>query len=460
MRPPAETNGRADCSLSTTAAFAPANGKSAKEADMKGQVSRRLSRLAAPLLASLAVLAAGQYDAALIAAPESVQMRVEGIQPPRKTRHVPPVYPPIALAARVQGIVIIEATIDAKGSVTNPRVIRSIPLLDAAALEAVRQWEFTPTYLNGIAVPVIMTLTVNFTIVPAAPAGAASPGASGALQSPAPMLDQRSTLDHPTSLEPHAPAAPPRLSDLKLHRSTPPSAPMPNSQPYPAPPAPSVSEFDRTVRSLGLDSDNDPAVRKALDDLRAMLSDANGVRGRGPSAAPVKACVAAEPSYSVTPLRWERFPIRVYIEEVDLDRRGFTAVRKAKIVALIMKGLDSWSAATGGRVGSVTQVRDFRNADVNVVFRNGTGNTIHDALQGPFIRHATIMFDIQRWEAFADNDHRIVNGIAHEMGHVLGIGQHTSMPGTLMTDGPEQLTFEAPQAADVNSILAKYGMCR
>jgi hypothetical protein len=46
------------------------------------------------------------------------------------------------------------------------------------------------------------------------------------------------------------------------------------------------------------------------------------------------------------------------------------------------------------------------------------------------------------------------------MGHVLGIGQHTSMPGTLMTDGPEQVTFESPQAADVNSILAKYGLCR
>jgi hypothetical protein len=173
----------------------------------------------------------------------------------------------------------------------------------------------------------------------------------------------------------------------------------------------------------------------------------------------VKAC-AAQPSYSVTPLRWERFPIRVYIEEVDLDRRGFSAVRKAKIVALIMKGLDSWSDATGGRVGSVTQVRDFRNSDVNVVFRNGTGNTMHDSVHGPFIRHATIMFDIQRWETFPDKDHRIVNGIAHEMGHVLGIGQHTSMPGTLMTDGPEQVTFESPQAADVNSILAKYGLCR
>jgi len=44
------------------------------------------------------------------------------------------------------------------------RVLRSIPLLDAAAIEAVRQWQYTPTLLNGVPVPVIMTVTVNFTL--------------------------------------------------------------------------------------------------------------------------------------------------------------------------------------------------------------------------------------------------------------------------------------------------------
>jgi protein TonB len=44
------------------------------------------------------------------------------------------------------------------------RLLRSIPLLDAAALDAVRQWEFTPTLLNGNPVPVVMTVTVNFTL--------------------------------------------------------------------------------------------------------------------------------------------------------------------------------------------------------------------------------------------------------------------------------------------------------
>ena len=64
----------------------------------------------------------------------------------------------------MQGVVIIEATIGPNGKVQEAKVLRSIPLLDAAALDAVRQWEFTPTLLNGVPVPVIMTVTVNFTV--------------------------------------------------------------------------------------------------------------------------------------------------------------------------------------------------------------------------------------------------------------------------------------------------------
>jgi protein TonB len=77
---------------------------------------------------------------------------------------VKPVYPAIAQSARVQGVVIIEATIGPNGNVQEAKVLRSIPLLDAAALDAVRQWQFTPTLLNGVPVPVIMTVTVNFTL--------------------------------------------------------------------------------------------------------------------------------------------------------------------------------------------------------------------------------------------------------------------------------------------------------
>jgi protein TonB len=97
--------------------------------------------------------------------PPAAPVRVGGnIKPPAKVKHVNPVYPPIAQSARVQGVVIIEATIGPDGAVKDARVLRSIPLLDASALDAVRQWQFTPTLLNGVPVPVIMTVTVQFTL--------------------------------------------------------------------------------------------------------------------------------------------------------------------------------------------------------------------------------------------------------------------------------------------------------
>ena len=92
-------------------------------------------------------------------------VRVGGnIRPPEKLRDVAPVYPDVAQAARVQGIVIIEAVIGPDGSVTDTTILRSVPLLDEAALTAVRQWQYTPTLLNGVPVAVIMTVTVNFTL--------------------------------------------------------------------------------------------------------------------------------------------------------------------------------------------------------------------------------------------------------------------------------------------------------
>ena len=92
-------------------------------------------------------------------------IRIGGeIKPPIKVRDVKPVYPEDAQQARVQGTVIIEATIDETGKVSNAKVLRSIPFFDQAALDAVNQWEFTPTRVNGVFVPVVMTVTVSFTI--------------------------------------------------------------------------------------------------------------------------------------------------------------------------------------------------------------------------------------------------------------------------------------------------------
>ncbi|HUF22541.1 MAG TPA: energy transducer TonB [Vicinamibacterales bacterium] len=92
-------------------------------------------------------------------------VRVGGdVRQPMKLIDVKPVYPPIALSARVQGMVIVEGVIDTQGNVSEARVLRGVPLLNEAALDAVRQWQYTPTLLNGVPVPVIMTMTVTFTL--------------------------------------------------------------------------------------------------------------------------------------------------------------------------------------------------------------------------------------------------------------------------------------------------------
>lgn len=87
-----------------------------------------------------------------------------GVGAPMKVRDVKPEYPPIALAAGVQGIVAVEVRIEPDGTVGTANVVRSIPLLDQAALDAVKQWRFKPTLLNGQPVAVMMTVTINFTL--------------------------------------------------------------------------------------------------------------------------------------------------------------------------------------------------------------------------------------------------------------------------------------------------------
>jgi protein TonB len=86
------------------------------------------------------------------------------IVPPQRTVYKAPVYPQAAMAARLEGIVILETTIDAQGVVQDVTVLRSVPMLDRAAIEAVRQWRYQPTRLNGQAIPIIMTVTVTFSL--------------------------------------------------------------------------------------------------------------------------------------------------------------------------------------------------------------------------------------------------------------------------------------------------------
>lgn len=85
-----------------------------------------------------------------------------GIDAPIKIRDAMPAYPALARSAGAQGVVIIEAIVDVDGNVTSAKVLRSIPLLDEAAVDAVRQWKYSPARLNGQPVPVIINVTVNF----------------------------------------------------------------------------------------------------------------------------------------------------------------------------------------------------------------------------------------------------------------------------------------------------------
>jgi protein TonB len=97
--------------------------------------------------------------------PPSAPVRVGGaVKEPQKMKDVPPKYPVIAQQAKVQGTVILEATIAKDGSVKDVRVLKAIALLTEAAVDAVKQWRYTPTLLNGQPVEVLMTVTVNFNL--------------------------------------------------------------------------------------------------------------------------------------------------------------------------------------------------------------------------------------------------------------------------------------------------------
>ena len=97
-------------------------------------------------------------------APPSVFRVGQGVREPRRIAGAPPEYPAIARSARIQGVVILEAVINERGTIERIKVLKSEPLLDAAAIAAVKEWRYTPTLLNGVPVSVLMTITINFTL--------------------------------------------------------------------------------------------------------------------------------------------------------------------------------------------------------------------------------------------------------------------------------------------------------
>ena len=97
--------------------------------------------------------------------PPTKPVRVGGeIERPTLLHRVNPDYPQIAISAKKEGIVILEATVDTDGTVRHVRVLRSEPLLDDAAVDAVKQWRYAPLRLNGLAQPFILTVTVSFNL--------------------------------------------------------------------------------------------------------------------------------------------------------------------------------------------------------------------------------------------------------------------------------------------------------
>jgi protein TonB len=104
-------------------------------------------------------------SALVVAQGQKLRVRVGAdVKEPKKLKDVAPVYPEDAKAAGVQGVVIIEAVIGTDGKILEAKVLRPVPMLEKAALEAVQQWEYTPTLLNGEPVELIMTITVNFVL--------------------------------------------------------------------------------------------------------------------------------------------------------------------------------------------------------------------------------------------------------------------------------------------------------
>jgi protein TonB len=92
------------------------------------------------------------------------RIRMSYVQPSQLLVCVKPVYPPLAKAARISGVVELEAVIATSGRLAEIRVKSGHPLLVPAAVEAVRQWVYKPTFLNGDAVEVATTIMVTFAL--------------------------------------------------------------------------------------------------------------------------------------------------------------------------------------------------------------------------------------------------------------------------------------------------------
>jgi protein TonB len=97
--------------------------------------------------------------------PTPQRIRVGGnVQSAKLVRQPKPVYPPLAKQARIQGTVRFQAIIGKDGTIQNLQLVSGHPLLVPSATEAVKQWVYQPTLLNGEPVEVVTQIDVNFTL--------------------------------------------------------------------------------------------------------------------------------------------------------------------------------------------------------------------------------------------------------------------------------------------------------
>ena len=109
------------------------------------------------------VVSVTRADGGPAASPEPVE--VGGAVPlPEKITDVRPIYPRVAVTAKVEGVVEVEVVIGVTGNVEQARVVRPVPMLDDAAIDAVRRWKYRPTLINGVPVPVKARVRVTFAL--------------------------------------------------------------------------------------------------------------------------------------------------------------------------------------------------------------------------------------------------------------------------------------------------------
>ena len=105
----------------------------------------------------------GFDDMAKATAPKLQPLRIsEGVQGPRKVQHVAPIYPSVAVAAHIEGKVVLDCLINEEGRIIQVTVLEGNAVLAPAAEDAVRQWRYTPTLLSGVPTPVLLKVTVTF----------------------------------------------------------------------------------------------------------------------------------------------------------------------------------------------------------------------------------------------------------------------------------------------------------